>query len=63
MGDNYYGFAVLLHFAQNCEQLLCFLRGENGGRLIENKDIRASVKHFDYFNRLLFGNGHFIDFL
>ena len=62
MSDYYNGFSVFFHAAQNIKKLFCFLRGKNGGRFVKNKNIRTAVKHFDYFNGLLFRNGHFIYF-
>ena len=63
MGDYYYSLACGLHVSQDCEKLLRFLRSEYRCRLVQNKNVGASVKHLYYFNSLLLGNGHVVDFL
>ena len=42
---------------------MSFLRSENRRRLIKNKNVGSAIKHLYDFNSLLFGNGHFINFL
>ena len=60
VGNDDYRLAVVAHVAQNRKQLIGLLRGQNGGRLIENEDIRTAVKHLDYLDRLLLRNGHVV---
>ena len=55
--------AVVAHPAQDAEQLLGLLRGEHGGRLVEDEDVRAAVEHLDDLHRLLFGDRHLVDLL
>ena len=55
--------AVVAHPAQNRKQLFGFLRGQHGGRLVQNQDVRAAVKHFDNLHRLLFGHRHIVNLL
>ena len=55
--------AVGLHVAHDGKELVRFLRGENGGRLIEDENVRAAVENFYDLNGLLFGDGHIINFL
>ena len=54
---------VCTHIAHHGEKLVRLLRCKNRGRLVKNQNIRVAVKNFDYFNRLLLGNRHVIDFL
>ena len=62
MRDDYNCFSVCFHIAKNREKLCCFLRSQNGCRLVKDKNISASVKNLYNFNRLLFGNRHFMNF-
>ena len=57
------GLAVVAHAAQDGEELVRLLRGEHGGRLVEDEDIRAAVERLDDLDRLLLGHGHVIDLL
>ena len=63
MGDDDEGLAVRLHVAHDGEELVRFLRGEHGGGLVQNEDIRAAVEHLDDLNGLLLRNGHIVDLL
>ncbi len=63
MGNDDDRLSVVLHVAHDAEELLRFLRRENGGRFVENQNISAAVKHLDDFKRLLFRDGHVIHFL
>ena len=63
MSDDDNGLAVCPHFAQYGKKLLRFLRSENGGRLVQNENIRAAVKNFDDFHRLFFRHRHIVNFL
>ena len=60
MGDDDDCLAVCAHIAQNCEELVGFLRGENGGRLVKNKDVRSAVQRLDDLHSLLLRNGHIV---
>ena len=61
MGDDDNGVALLAHVAQHLEELLSFLWGQNGRRLVQDQDMGAAVEHLDDFNRLLLADGHLID--
>ena len=56
------GLSIRLHVAHHAEELLRFLRRQNGGRFVENQNVCAAIKHLDDFQRLLFGDGHVIHF-
>ena len=60
VGDDDDSLTVIAHVAQHGEELVRLLRSEDGGRLIEDQDIRAAVEHLDYLDRLLLGNGHVV---
>lgn len=60
MGDDYDGLAVVAHTAQDVKELERLLRSENGGGLVKNEYVGASVEHLDYLNGLLFGDGHLV---
>ena len=45
------------------EELVRLLRGEHGGRLVENEDVRAAVEHLDDLDGLLLRDGHVVDLL
>ena len=55
--------AVLFHVAHDGEELFRLLRGQNGGRLVEDQDIRAAVEHLDDLDGLLLRDGHLVDLL
>src|SRR5699024_5993464 len=59
--DYYDSAAFFFHLAQDAEKLLYLLSGENGGRFVQNKDIGAVIKDFDYFEGLLFADSHIAD--
>ena len=61
MCDDDDGLAVSLHVAQNGEELVCLLRSQNGGGLVEDEDVRASVQGLDDLERLLLRYGHVVD--
>ena len=63
MGDNDDGLARVPHIAQHGEELLRLLRGQHGGRLVQNQNIRAPVEHLDDLHRLLLGDGHIVNLL
>ena len=39
------------------------LRGQHGGGLVQNQDIRAAVQHLDDLQRLLLADAHLVDLL
>ena len=55
--------AVFFHVAHDGEELFRLLRGEDGGRLVEDQDVRAAVEHLDDLDRLLLRDGHLVDLL
>ena len=61
MRNNDDGLAVLFHFAQDVEKRLDLLRGQNGGRFVQDQNIGAAEQHFDDLHRLLFTDRHFVD--
>ena len=63
MGDDDDGLVVLLHVADNVEKTLRLLRGQNGGRLIKDQDVRTAVENLDDLQGLLLGHAHLIDLL
>ena len=63
MGDNDDGFPILAHIAHDVKELFGFLRSQNGGRLVENQNLRTAIEHFDDFKRLLLTDAHLIDLL
>ena len=62
VGYNYHRLAVGAHTAQHGEETVGLLRSQHGGRLVQYEDVRAAVKHLDYFYRLLFRDGHGVYF-
>ena len=63
VGDDDDGLAVVAHVAQHREELVRLLRGEHGGRLVEDQDVRAAVEHLDDLDGLLLRDGHVVDLL
>ena len=53
MGNNHYALSAVCHPAQHMEHFLCFLCGQNCGRLIKNQDLCPTTEQFDDFNSLL----------
>jgi len=53
MRDEDDGFALRDQGAHNIEQLIGFLRGEDGGWLVKNENFRVAVEQLDDFNALL----------
>ena len=63
VGDDDDRLAVGLHVADDAEQLLGLLRGQNCRRLVEDQDVRAAVQHLDDLQRLLLADAHLVDLL
>ena len=63
VSDDDDGLAVGLHIAQDGEELVGLLGGENRGGLIQNEDVGAPVEDLDDLHRLLLGDRHIIDLL
>ena len=63
MRDYDYRLPRRLHVAYDRKQLFGLLRSKNGGRLVENQYLGASVKRLDYLERLLLRDGHIVDLL
>ena len=53
----------VLHVAHDLEELVGLLRGQNGGGLVEDQNIRAAIKHLDDLDGLLLRNGHVVNLL
>ena len=60
MRDDDDGLAVVAHVMEYGEELFRLLRGQDGGRLVEDEDVRAPVEDLDYLDGLLFGDGHVV---
>ena len=63
VGDDDDGLAVGAHTAQDVKEAVRLLGGEDGGRLVQDEDIRAPVENLYDFYRLLLGHRHVVDFL
>ena len=63
MGNNYNSLAGISHFPENVKELLCLLRCQYSGRLIQDQDIRTTIQHLYNLHGLLLGYRHIIDFL
>ena len=63
MGDDHDGLAVVAHVAQDPEQFFRFLRGQDGGGLVQDQNVGPAVEHFDDLHRLFLGHGHVVDLL
>ena len=63
VGDDDDGLAGVAHVAQHGEKPVRLLRGEHGGGLVQNQNVRAAVENFDDLDGLLLGNGHVVDLL
>ena len=60
MGDDDDRHLLFLYdFSYNREQFLCFLRRKHCRRLVQNEDVRAAIKCFEYFHSLLQTNAYF----
>ena len=63
MCDDDDGLSGVAHIAQHGEKLVRLLRGEHGGGLVQNEDVRPAVEHLDDLDGLLLRNGHVVDLL
>ena len=61
VGDEDDGLAVGAHVAHDLEQAVCLLRGQNGGRLVEDQDLRSAEQNLDDLDGLLLRNGKIVD--
>jgi len=61
VGYQYYGFSFRTKFLENVHQLIDFLRSQDGGRFIENNDIRIAIECFENFHTLLLPDGDVLD--
>ena len=52
--------ARIAHIAQHSKELVRLLRGQHGGRLVEDEDVRAAVERLDDLHGLLLGDGHIV---
>ena len=55
------GLAVVAHAAQYGEELVRLLRGEHGGRLVEDEDLIVAVEHLEDLGALLHTDGDVLD--
>ena len=62
MGDDDDGVALLLHPAQDAEELLDLLHGEDGGGLVQDDDLGPIAQDLDNLQGLLFGHRHICHF-
>ena len=63
MSDDNNGFAGIAHVAEDDKEPVCFLWGQNGGRFIQDQDIRAAIQYLNNLHGLFLRNGHIIDLL
>ena len=63
MGDDDDGLVVVPHGAEDVEEAVGLLGSEDGGGLVQDEDVSATVEHFDNFYRLLFRHGHLVNLL
>ena len=61
VGDKEDRFPFRREIAHNLQQLLNLLRGQHGGRLVENQDLVVPVQHFQNFRALLHTDGDVLD--
>ena len=57
MGDEEYALALLGKLAHGGHELVYLLRGEDGGRLVEYKDLIVAVEHLEDLDTLLHTDG------
>ena len=60
MGDDDDGLAVPLHLAHDFKETVGLLRGQHGGRLVEDENVRAAIEHLDDLQCLFLGDGHVV---
>ena len=61
MGDEYDRLAFAGHLAQSLSQVIRFLGGEDGCRLVQDQDIGSPVEHLEDLNALLLTDGQLPD--
>ena len=60
MGDKEDGLSLCRQILHNLQQLLNFLRGQHGGRLVKNQNLIVPVEHFEDLGTLLHTNGNIL---
>ena len=53
---------IRLHRAHDFKQFFCFLRGQYGSRLVQDKDVRSAVECLDDLDCLFLRDRHVVDF-
>ncbi|MNL21846.1 hypothetical protein D3C87_1431580 [compost metagenome] len=61
MGDEDDRLALIAQNLKDTEEVICFGRGQNTRRLIENEDLGAAIKRFQYFDTLLAADRQLLD--
>src|SRR5258707_3608195 len=61
MRDDENRFALLAKLLQISEQSVCFLRRQDGGRFIQDEDVRVAIEQLQNFDSLLDANRKFLD--
>ena len=59
--DEDHGLAARREAADHLEQLLRLLRGEHGGRLVEDEDVRVAIERLQDLDALLLPDGDVLD--
>ena len=55
------GFSLFAHDSQDVEELFDFMRGQHGGRLVEDQNSCLTVEGLQQFHALLFADGEILD--
>jgi len=61
MGDEEDRLALGREIAHDLHELVDLLRGQDGGRLVENKNFVVSIEHLENFGALLHADGNILD--
>ena len=61
VGDKEDGFALRRQILHDLHQLVDLLRGQHGGRFVENQDLIVPVQHFQNLSALLHTHGDVLD--